>query len=149
MILSEPLAPKHADGVLRVYRPKRATISVPAAATVDAERRDEEAWLARVYAGPVAYIVQPDADRSMSSLRTMIVNGACDLVLVGELRDLSRNPNQFFMWVDACVDNEVRLIARNDGIDTASDGWETARYVAVLRLETERRRRRRVVAPKA
>ena len=83
----------------------------------------------------------------------MIVNGACDLVLVGELRDLSRNPNQFFMWVDACVDNEVRLIARNDGIDTASDGWETALHTAVLRsgmhLETKRRRRRRVVASKA
>lgn len=153
MNVLKPSAPKHTDGVLRVYCPKRFSTVVKDTAAVEAERQDAATWLGGVYAGPIAYCHPPvDFDKPTLASVTELVNHPCDLILVGDMGDWSRNPILLWRFVYACVDNDVRLIVWRDGVDTANDDWEVPLHLAVLRsgilLNTERRRKE-VAPPKS
>jgi hypothetical protein len=155
MTVLKPLVSQHADGVLRVFRPKR-TSTVARAAAVEAQRQDDATWLGGVYAGPVAYCDYvprvPERSKTILGPVTELVNGPCDLVLVGDLRDLTRNSIHLLKFARHCIDNGVRLIAWREGIDNANDEWETMLHIAALRSELMRcnntRRRKGVASPK-
>jgi len=140
MILSKPLVPKHADSVLRVFCPKRPSTVRRNHAAVDADRTDVATWLGGVYAGPVAFChyarrLRGGSDKPISGPVTILVNGPCDLVLVGEMRELTRSSEMLWKFIHNCLDNGVRLIAWREGIDTASDNWELPLHVAMLRMD--------------
>jgi hypothetical protein len=140
MILSKPLVPKSADGVLRVLLPGRVSTPMQDLANIDATQHDSETWLRSVYKGPIEFhrvgeqasgwlVNRP----SMAFANDFIKSGLCDLVLVDEYREIYRNPKLQWEFIQDCEDYETRLIARRDGIDTANEDWEYPMHLACLR----------------
>jgi len=155
MILEPPLLSKRADGVLRTIIPGRISKSTQDEKSIQASQADNEAWLGSAYAGKTEITRLGEqasgwqTDRpSMELAKTMIEADQCDLVLVAELRELFRNPGLVWAFIHNCIDNDTRLIAVWDGLDTASDGWETPANIAILKHgitvpETRRRVKRK------
>jgi len=155
MMIENALIPKNADGVLRVIIPGRISTSHQDVKSIEASQQDNEAWLRSVYPGLVeirrvgeqasGWLVDLP---SMELAKALIESDQCDLVLMGELRELFRNPGLVWAFIHNCIDNDTRLIAVWDGLDTASDGWETPANIAILKHgitvpETRRRVKRK------
>ena len=155
MMIENALIPKNADGVLRVIIPGRISTSHQDVKSIEASQQDNEAWLRSVYPGLVEIRRVGEqasgwlVDRpSMELAKALIESDQCDLVLMGELRELFRNPGLVWAFIHNCIDNDTRLIAVWDGLDTASDGWETPANIAILKHgitvpETRRRVKRK------
>ena len=128
MNLSEPLLPKNPDGVLRVISPAR--ISTPGQDLLSnaSQHADDELFLARVYSGAVEVRRLSDqasgwiVDRpSMVEAAELIASGEWDLVLVGEIRQIYRNPRLIWQVIQDCIDNDTRFISVADNIDTSDE----------------------------
>lgn len=63
-----------------------------------------------------------------------VESGRFDLVLVEDLGRICRRVHAF-LFAEACEDQKTRLIAINDNVDTAVDGWRLNSFFAVLRHE--------------
>jgi len=152
----EPLVPRHADGVLRVILPGRISQPSQDEESIGSQQLDAEQWLRRVHKDkPVKLTPLGEqasgwlADRAtMRQAMAIIKVGECDLVLVGELREIYRNPGFQWKFVFDCLDNDTRFIAVHDCIDTADEHhWEVMMHAAAMRhgleVPTTRRRVRR------
>jgi hypothetical protein len=155
MNLSKPLVSKNPDGVLRVVLPGRISQPSQDEESIDSQHLDAEGWLLRVHKDkPVKLTPLGEqasgwlADRAtMLQAMAIIEAGECDLVLVGELREIYRNPGFQWKFVYDCLDNDTRFIAVHDCIDTTEESWEVMMHAAALRhgleVPTTRRRVRR------
>ena len=155
MNLSEPLTSRQPDGVLRVILPGRISKPTQDKESIASQQLDAEGWLKHIYNDkPVKLTTLGEqasgwlADRTtMLQAMAIIEAGECDLVLVGELREIYRNPGFQWKFVFDCLDNDTRFIAVHDCIDTADETWEVMMLAAAMRhgleVPTTRRRVRR------
>ena len=155
MILSQPITPKNADGILRVIIPGRISEPTQDMESIPSQQEDAEHWLQRGYLGErkVTRLGEQAsgwlADReSMVAAQKLIESGQVDLVLATELREIYRNPAFHWKFVQDCIDNEVRVILIADCVDTADENWEIMMYAASMRHgmtvpETRRRVRQK------
>ena len=67
-----------------------------------------------------------------------VASGRFDLVITEDLGRICRRM-QAHIFCESCVDVDTRLVAINDHIDTAQDGWEMNSVFAVMRHETYNR----------
>ncbi|MCA9177996.1 MAG: recombinase family protein [Planctomycetales bacterium] len=58
-----------------------------------------------------------------SQLNDLVASGNYDLVLTEDLGRIARRVHAH-LFGEHCVDHDVRLIALNDGVDTATSGWQ-------------------------
>lgn len=63
-----------------------------------------------------------------------VESGRFDLVLVEDLGRICRRVHAF-LFAEACEDQKTRLIAINDHVDTATEGWRLNSFFAVMRHE--------------
>lgn len=63
-----------------------------------------------------------------------VESGRFDLVLVEDLGRICRRVHAF-LFAEACEDQKTRLIAINDNVDTATEGWRLNSFFAVMRHE--------------
>jgi DNA invertase Pin-like site-specific DNA recombinase len=140
MQLSKPLVPKKPDGILRVIPPGRISKETQDKASIVSQQEDAASWLGRNYTKPTKMIPLGEqtsgwlANRqTMLEAQSIIIAGNCDLVLVGELREIYRNPEFQWSFVYECLDNRTRFISIWDGVDTDLENWEIAMHIALLR----------------
>ena len=77
----------------------------------------------------------------------LIESGWAHLVLMEDVSKSYRNPRWIYAFVQDCVDLDVRVIARGDGLDTYDENWEVVLASAAMRhglhIPDTRRRIRR------
>lgn len=153
---SEPLVPRHPDGILRVILPGRISQPSQDPDSIESQQLDAEGWLKSRYDKPVQLIQLGEqisgwfADRAtMLQAQAIIEAGECDLVLVGEIREVYRNPSFQWKFVYDCVDNDTRFIAIYDSVDTFDENWEVLMHVAAMRAGLEVPTTRRRIKSKA
>ena len=100
----------------------------------DARSLDDQDALCRTYvggryAGPVSFRVIAGRGsgelldrRDLRDAEDAVESGEVDLVVVEDLGRISRR-HQVVAFVELCLDAGAGLVAINDSIDTASDGW--------------------------
>ena len=139
MNLVEPLRSKSDDRVLRVILPARISQPTQDSQSNDSQHFDTERWLLQVYTGErrvhrfgeqaSGWLAdRPYLDEAMDMIKTR----EWDAVIVGELREVYRNPQFLWKFVQDCVDHDTRFISIADGVDTAEEEWENRMYVATL-----------------
>jgi site-specific DNA recombinase len=140
MNLAEPLRPKDPEAGLRVIVPARISTPGQDPESNASQHEDTERFLARVYAGPVE--VRRLADQAsgwlvgravMDVMMELIRSGTWDAVVVGEVREIYRNPELQWAVVHHCLDHDTRFISVFDGVDTADENWEVMMHTACLR----------------
>ena len=84
--------------------------------------------------------------------RAAVESGLFDLVIAKDLRRIFRRVHVVQIFCELCQDNETRLIAINDNVDTGHANWRVLTgfasmrhemYYAVMRSRMRRARRRR------
>ena len=156
MFLEFPLVPKNPDGKLRTVIPGRVSTIVQDVECIAVTQDGNEEWLAKVWNGPVDIVKLGEQASgwlvhrpSMERATHLIESGQCDLVLMGEIRELYRNPRLIWQFIQNCLDHDTRVISRFDRIDTAIEGWESAVNDACGRYGSTRPETRRRVRGKA
>jgi DNA invertase Pin-like site-specific DNA recombinase len=131
MNLIEPLIPKDPSAGLRVIILGRISTAGQDAKSIDSQQDQTERRLRAVYSDPITIRRLGDqasgwaVDREcLNEAQALIESGEWDLVMVGELREIYRNPQFQWAFVQGCMDNDVRFISVAEGIDTADEEWE-------------------------
>ena len=139
MTLGTPLTAKAKNGILRAIGLGRISTAGQDAASIDAQHAAAKAWLAGQFPGQIdvrqfgEQVSGWAVDRDMmDSVNALIETREWDLVLVNELREMYRNPQMQWLFVQRCVDAGVRFISITGGIDTADPHWERAVHIASL-----------------
>lgn len=140
MNLIEPLVPKNPATGLRVISPARISRASQDPDSNTSQHEDAQRFLDRVYSGSLDIRRLSDqasgwrVDREcMEEAKELIASGEWDLVIVGELRELYRNPKLVWEIIQDCMDSDTRFISIADNIDTADENWEMMTYLATLR----------------
>jgi DNA invertase Pin-like site-specific DNA recombinase len=67
-------------------------------------------------------------DQSLDDIERQIENGQYDVVVCTDLSRVSRNMRRIHDIWRVCVDHGTRLIAIDDGVDTAESDWDVAMF---------------------
>lgn len=69
-----------------------------------------------------------DPEKSLNAARERIADGEFDLVLLGNLRNISKWLDEVAAFIRHCVDHGTRLISFDEHFDTADPNWEDALF---------------------
>jgi len=154
-----PLVPKNPDGDLRVIvigrlsQPKDTKDETEK--TIESSYKYVEDFLRGIYQGPLCIrhlgeqISGMVADRAtILEAMELIESGEWDLVIVEDLSRVYRNPRLMYVFVQDCVDADIRFIAIADHLDTSDENWEIMLGAATFRHgtvipDTRRRQKRK------
>jgi len=76
--------------------------------------------------------------RELVQLEELIEEARIDLVIAEDLARICRRRRAYDLC-ELCVDNKVRLIAINDRVDTAENGWEDSAFISTWHHERSNR----------
>jgi len=76
--------------------------------------------------------------KEIYDLEVHIESGRIDLVIAEDLARICRRKRAYDLC-ELCVDNNVRLIAVNDRVDTSMDGWEDSAFISTWHHERSNR----------
>jgi hypothetical protein len=143
--MDPPLLPK--DGqTLKVIVPVR--VSDPTKQderSLEDQRAKVEKFLTEHFDGPYELTVLEGRqsgellDREeFRKLNELVATGRFDLVIAEDLGRIVRRM-QAFMFCEFCVDHATRVIAINDHVDTARDGWQDSSIISAWHHERSNR----------
>jgi site-specific DNA recombinase len=102
-------------------------------------------FVAERYNGPIEW--KPISSRGsgehldrdeLYELEALVESDAVDLVISEDLGRICRRTLAYALC-EMCVDHKVRLIAINDRVDTAEDGWQDSAFISTWHHERSNR----------
>ncbi len=139
--LNPPLTPRRGT-VLKVVTVARISTEHQDAKSLEDQAALYRAWLKEHYTGDCEITViasRGSGERldsaELAALADHIASGRIDLVLTEDLGRITRRVHAIVVCED-CQDAGVRLIAINDNVDTACEGWRMSSMFASLRHES-------------
>ena len=138
------LIPKHPDGHARILAIGR--LSKPKGTEEETQETIESSLavarehIKNIYKGPMILTQLAEQESGLIADRTtimeaeeLIATGEIDLVIAEDLSRIYRSPRHQHVFVDDCVDTDVRVICVADRLDTSEEDSESAMGFASLR----------------
>jgi len=138
MNLTIPLVVRDGHTTLHVIMPGRISTVHQDMEAVASRHQSNEAWLRSVYKEAVEirrYGEQASGwkpRKTMELVKELIESGWCDVIIVGYIRDIYRNPGMLWMFLFLCLDHKVRFISIYDNIDSADKSWQVMAHLGAL-----------------
>ncbi|MBT6494571.1 MAG: recombinase family protein, partial [Planctomycetaceae bacterium] len=138
------LIPKHLDGQARILaigrlsKPKETEEETQE--TIESSLAVAREHIKNIYKGPMILTQLAEQESGLIADRAtileaeeLIATGEIDLVIAEDLSRIYRSPRHQYVFVDDCVDSDVRVICVADRLDTSEEDWESAMDMASFR----------------
>lgn len=142
--LQVPLSPKNGL-TLRGLGIARISTEHQNEKSLDEQIAKIKAFVEQAYAGPIEWEFLAsrgsgeNLDRQeLFDAEERIASGLLDLVIAEDLARICRR-KRAYDFCESCVDNDVRLIAINDRVDTSEEGWEDNAFISTWHHERSNR----------
>jgi site-specific DNA recombinase len=142
--LNPPLEPKNGF-ILRVLVIARISTVHQDKRSLDDQIAKAKEYLGQVYSGKIDWkIIQSQGSgehldrKELHEAEDFIEGGQCDLVISEDLARICRR-KRAYDFCELCIDHNTRLIAINDRIDTAVEGWEDSAFISTWHHERSNR----------
>jgi DNA invertase Pin-like site-specific DNA recombinase len=142
--LDPPLTPK-SGRTLKVLGVARISTEHQDKRSFDDQKNKMREYVGNSYAGPVdwQFIASQGSGETLDRVELfqaeqLIESGGFDLLIAEDLARICRR-KRAYDFCELCVDSQTRLIAINDRVDTAQDGWEDGAFISTWHHERSNR----------